>query len=419
MSSIVIISAVYFPEPVVSARMGQDLARHLVKQDHCVTVICPQPSRPANVDYQRFSKPGSNVISFEEGVEVVRLPSFVAPDSILIPRLKESLSFGRHVCRYLESNGQKPDVLYVNAWPLLAQALIVRYANKNNIPVVLQIMDIYPESLTNKLPALAGKIASKPLLMLDTWVARMASAIVVISENMHRTYSVSRGIPEDRMVTVPTWQDERLFDVHISREDVFRRYGIPEGPFTFLYLGNIGPVAGVDFLIRAFRCACIGFAQLLIVGDGSAKASCVNLVEKLGGSNIYFISDPDADNVPMLQSMAHVCMLPLKHGAGLSSIPSKLPAYMFSAKPVIATVDQNSDTAEVIRRAQCGWVGEPEDLTWLAEKMKEVAGLPPEELECLGQRGKTFGLQNFSRSQGIRQLSDVILATIFNKEKVN
>ena len=372
MSSIVIISAVYFPEPVVSARMGQDLARHLVKKDHFVTVICPQPSRPANVDYQRFSKPGSNIISLEEGVEVVRLPSFVSPDSILIPRFKESLSFGRHVCRYLKSKGQKPDVLYVNAWPLLAQALIIRYANKNNIPVVLQIMDIYPESLTNKLPALAGRIASIPLLMLDTWIARMASAIVVISDNMRRTYADSRRISTDCIVTVPTWQDERIFDVPPVREEACRQFGIPEDRFTFLYLGNIGPVAGVDFLVRAFSAACTGSAQLLIVGDGSAKASCVNLVEKLGGSNIYFISDPDADNVPMLQSMAHVCMLPLKHGAGLSSIPSKLPAYMFSAKPVIATVDRDSDTAEVIRRARCGWVGEPEDLTWLAEKMREV-----------------------------------------------
>ncbi len=413
MQRITIVSAVYLPEPVVSAQMTNDLAKHLVKLVQSVTVLCPQPSRSLNEDYIQNNKSNFMFETNEEGIKVVRLPSFTASASRLIPRLRESWSFGRHVCQYLATNGRlKPDVMYVNAWPLLAQALIMRYASRNKIPVVLQIMDIYPESLINKLPAIFRKCISVPLTMLDAWIAQIARTVVVISESMRRTYLESRGIPPNRVVTIPTWQDEGMYESSPARMDVCRRYGMPENLFTFLYLGNIGPVAGVGFLIQSFYEASIDSAQLLIVGEGSEKAACMKQAKKLNVANVHFITDPDAANVPILQSMAHVFMLPLKQGAGRSSIPSKLPAYMFSSKPVIATVDLDSDTAQVIRQAKCGWVGEPEDLSWLVDKMREVAGLPKSELERLGQLGKEYGLLHFSKSQGVKQLSEVIMESV-------
>ena len=83
-----------------------------------------------------------------------------------------------------------------------------------------------------------------------------------------------------------------------------------------VYLGNIGPVAGVDFLIQAFHRAAIENSQLLIIGDGSAKNKCVEMVDRLRIANARFISDPVVKNVPLIQSMANVCLLPLKRGAG-------------------------------------------------------------------------------------------------------
>ena len=43
--------------------------------------------------------------------------------------------------------------------------------------------------------------------------------------------------------------------------------------------------------------------------------------------------------VPKIQAQADCMLLPIKKGAASSSIPSKLPACMFSAKPIIGCVD--------------------------------------------------------------------------------
>ena len=45
MAKILIISAVFPPEPVVSAQISYDLAENLCKQNE-VTVLCPKPTRP-------------------------------------------------------------------------------------------------------------------------------------------------------------------------------------------------------------------------------------------------------------------------------------------------------------------------------------------------------------------------------------
>ena len=92
----------------------------------------------------------------------------------------------------------------------------------------------------------------------------------------------------------------------------------------------------------------------------------------------------------------------------MSSIPSKLPAYLFSSKPVLATVDPDSDTARLIQEAKCGWIGAPEDLDWMVRKMKEVACMTNEELSIIGEKGKAFGIAHYSKKQAVQRLASIV-----------
>lgn len=416
MPRVVIVNGVYPPEPVVSAQMGRDLAVHLAEGGARVTVLCPFPSRPMGADYGALRPDGRPLVRVEDGVTVVRLPSYSAPQSRLVPRLRESWSFGRHVCAYLKRHLADAEVVYANAWQMLCQALIARCCGGRGLPLIWHVMDLYPESLLPKLPVFLRPVVAAPLAALDGWCVHRAQHTVVPSEGLRQVYLSSRRLAPDQVTTVLNWVDEQRFARLPERREACARYGVPEDRFTFLYLGNIGPVAGVELLIESFHRASLSRAQLVIAGDGSAKAKCLDLVKNLGVQEVRFISDPDAGNVPLLQSLGHVCLLPMRKGAGASSIPSKLMAYLLSAKPVLATMDAEGDTARFITEAQCGWVGEPENAGWLAAKMKEVAALPPAVLESLGKKGRDYGLQHFSKSQGVRRLADLVLAEARGRE---
>lgn len=331
--------------------------------------------------------------------------------------MRESWSFGRQAAQKISALADA-DVAYDVVWPVLAQAQVGLAARKYGIPQISHIMDVYPESAYRKVPEWVQCLVRRPLIALDRANAFRARKIVVISENMRETYEQSRGIPPARIEVVPIWQDEGMFRSLANRDIGEQKYGLKPRAFTFLYLGNIGPVAGVELLIRAFAEAALENSRLLIIGEGSQKRECVELASSLP-ARIHFISDPEVANVPLLHSLADVCLLPMKRGAAYSSFPSKLPGYMFSGKPILATLDAQSQAARCIREAQCGWVGEAEDVAWLAAKMREVAALPTELFCAMGQRGRTYGLKYFSKTEGVRRLADLVIATAIPRKHVN
>lgn len=146
-------------------------------------------------------------------------------------------------------------------------------------------------------------------------------------------------------------------------------------------------------------------ARLVIAGSGSMKDAL--MVKAAGCKEIEFWDVPNG-KVPEIQSKADVMMLPIKKGAASSSIPSKLPAYMFSAKPIIGCMDADCDTANAIIEAGCGWVIEPENVEKLAEQMRQVAVLGKYDLAKRGKKAQEYGLSHFSKKENLNRLVKVI-----------
>jgi glycosyltransferase involved in cell wall biosynthesis len=330
----------------------------------------------------------------------------------------ESWSFGRWSSRMLSTHSPRPDVVYSVTWPMLGQACISRRAAKLGIPHVTHIMDMYPESALVKVSPWVQQLTAGPLYALDRWNAFQADRLLVISENMRQTYITNRGLPPDRVEVIHTWQDEDLFLKLPQRTEAARHYNVKKDCFTFLFLGNIGPVAGVEHLIRSYAQAGLRETQLVVVGEGTEKETCMRLAAGTG-ANIRFLSEPRIDRVPLVQSLADVCLLPVRRGAAFTSIPSKLSSYLLSQKPVLASVDNDAESARVIGVAECGWVVAPEETNSLADKMRIVAQMPAVELGAYGRRGREYALEHLSKSRGVRRLAAVLLEAAARKPNRN
>lgn len=395
LNRILIISAVFPPEPVVSAMLSSDIAKALSKHKD-VVVLCPPPTRPAGF---RFFP-----INDESPYKVIRLKSFTCAPSNFIGRFYESFSFGRHCSKYIYKHRKEINSIYINSWPLLSQFLIIKAARKLSIPTILHIQDIYPESLINKLPFFK-KTVFKVLLPLDKFSLRNANHVICISEKMRGILQSTREIPLQKFSVVPNWQNEESFN---SFQGV-RESNEPDSmkKFTFLYLGNNGPLAGVDFLIKSFVKAAIPNTKFIVAGTGSRTDFCKQLVKELDVHNVEFLPVPQG-KVAEVQAMGDVMLLPVKKGGAMSSIPSKLPAYMFSAKPIIGSLDKESDTAQVILEAECGIVVEPENEIEIISAMKRVADWSPEKLKEKGENGFKYAIKHFSRQQKLKKIVDII-----------
>lgn len=395
MNKIIMACAVFRPEPIVSAGLMADLAEALSKE-YDVTVLCPHPTRPLGFKVPEYSDCGYPF-------KVIRLESYTCPESAFIGRFRESISMGRVVSDYINAHHNEIDFVYDDSWHLFARAMVAKACKKHNIPFITPVQDLYPESLTAKLPKIKplAWLVNKIFMPLDLYSLNNAAKIHTNSEKMKQDLMASRNLPEDKFVVVRNWQNEADFTEYAKTKTAEKS----EAPFTFMYLGNVGPLAGVDTLFDALKIADMPNARLVVAGSGSAKAALQGKAKEYKDCNIEFWEVP-AGMVPATQDKADVMCLPVKKGFAISSVPSKLPAYMFSKKPVLAAVDAISDTAECIRLSNGGWVAEPEDPTSIAKCMREAYGTSKEELSAIGQRGFDHAIARFSKGVNLKILVD-------------
>ncbi len=170
-----------------------------------------------------------------------------------------------------------------------------------------------------------------------------------------------------------------------------------------MFLGSLSKTAGIQLLINAFILSGIDKVRLVIAGNGSEKES---LITQVKGNNVGTIEFWDAPmlEVPEIQDKADVLLLSLVKGAAQFALPSKLAAYMFSGKPIIACVDEESDTADAIREANCGWIIPPENTNALSQIMQMVISLPINELRNLGENGFNYAMENYSKSKNLNKI---------------
>lgn len=403
-NKILIVSCVFPPEPVVSAQISRDLAVKLAEQGHKVTVIAPTPTRPLNFSFSlQHSENGRDFadIAFKGSIQLIHLNSFTSPEAKLLSRFYESFSFGKQTANFIQTHHQEFDKVYINTWPLFAQLFTAKACNKFNLPYIIHIQDIYPESFSNKLPGILRFIINKIIMPLERFYLLNAAKVIAISDNMKSHLIKTRKLDEEKLTVAYNWQNEDEFIKYSQLAKSTQK-------FTFTYLGNIGPVAGVETLIKAFQLAKLSNCRLIIAGGGSRKNDCMRLASLSPEVDIQFKEVP-AGAVAQVQQEADVLLLPVIRGGALSSIPSKLPAYMFSSKPILATLDLESDTAQAIVRAGCGWVGNAQDEQWLADKMVMVSNMSSDQLDLLGKKGYNYCATNFSKSVNLQKILEQLI----------
>lgn len=391
---ILIVSAVFPPEPVVSAKLSFDLANKISENQELI-VISPKPTRPFGF---KFTEAPPH-LNFKHVV----INSYTCPQGNLLGRLKETYSFGKQCYDFISTHHDDISLIYSNTWPLFAQYYTVKAANDFNIPIVIHVQDIYPESLINKFPF--GKILFTSILMpIDKFIFKKASTIIAISEKMKNYLVKTRRVSLNKIVVVENWQDEDAF-INYTKEPIKQK-----ALHTFMYLGNIGPVAGCDLLIDAFAETKLQNWRLIIAGSGSVKERLEKKASTINNAIIEFWEVKDGE-VQRIQDQADVMLIPIKKGAGLSSVPSKLSAYMFSKKPIIACVEADSEAAFAIKNGKCGWVIEPENVKLLSDTMQQIASIPSYDLEVIGNKGFNYAMNHYSKKNNLKKLLKIITSS--------
>lgn len=201
---ILIITYLFDPEPIVMSTITKDLAIELSKE-HQVTVLTSRPCRPYGYSFEekKFDDPSW---PFKRIV----MDTYINPESTFKGRWKENVSFGKGAVSYIGNHSEEIDVIYICAFPLFAQKMIIKCANKYGIPVVNHIEDIYPEPFLQKVPYV-GRLVYNLLLPIDKWVVKNATVSVVIGKKIKEYFVKTRKVAPEKIEVVYNWQDESRY----------------------------------------------------------------------------------------------------------------------------------------------------------------------------------------------------------------
>ncbi len=398
--NILVVSCVYPPETVTSAETSAQLAEGLVREGHRVTVLAPIRTRSG----KRLRSELHRSLPGEEagGYQLLRTFSMPAPRFGLLSKFLENISFG--FSSFWRAWRLKPDVIYSNTWPLFASGLIALYAMIRRIPLVVSVQDIHPESALHVKKLRAAGLLVSVLRRLDAWIALRSSALVTISDRFAEFYRSNRRVPAAKVHVVPNWMDEKSVVPGERMGPFRRRRGISEETFLAMYVGSLGVVSDwATVLSAASTLKEVPGIRFVLAGGGSQRAMCEEDARARGLENVSFVYPLKAEEFNEVQAAADLLLLPTRSGGALTSVPSKLIAYLLAARPVLAAVDPESDTQAFMQEARCGVCIPPANPEAMADAILKLRK-DPESASVMGSNGRKYAEKRFSRSACVPDL---------------
>src|SRR6476661_9605914 len=384
MKKILIVSCVFPPEPVVSARLSSGLAKALSKH-FMVSVIKPKPTRPQGYAF--------GFETAHHDFHIIQTDSFTSPKSTFLGRLIEIWSFGKAVACHIKENSHAYDLIYQNSWPLFAQFLVANAAAKADIPLITHVQDVYPESILSKVPTVFQAIF-RPFFRLDKYVLQHSAHVFAISKTMANYLKWTRKLIAGQVSYVYNWQALELYSdsntVTLPQELI-----VDVKSQKIMYLGNIGPLSNLQEIVPLFLS--LNTPQVLIIaGAGSLLNELKRIVSLHMNRERVLFYDVPLQFTGEFMKQADICFLPMKSGQGNFSIPSKLIGYYMAKKPVLAITDSKSDTGKMISDADAGWVVEAGRNDELSNRLSDLTHVSSSSLTAKGQNGFDFAVNHFS-----------------------
>lgn len=381
----------YKPEPF---RIS-DICEALVEKGHEVSVVTGLPNYPEGEVYPGYE----NAAGREERINGVRVHRCA-----LHPRKRGALhrfwnyySFVASSTRYLSGLKEDFDVVFVNQLsPVMMAKGALRYAKKHGRKTVLYCLDLWPESLTAG-GIRPGSLIYRVFLGISRRIYRAADEILVTSKGFIPYFRDVLGLDTDNIHYLPQYAEGLFSEIPPVTAH--------EGPYHFLFAGNIGEMQSVDTILAAAR-ELEGHApvHIDIVGDGSDLSRCRELAKGL--HNVTFHGRHDVGEMPAFYARADAMLVTLKNEPSLSqTLPGKVQSYMASGRAVVGAI--NDETPAVIAAADCGVCVPAEDAHALAQAMRELAA-QPESFARYGRNGKQFYQQHFRKEAFLSALTEVL-----------
>jgi glycosyltransferase involved in cell wall biosynthesis len=385
------------PEPCLK---GLAFAEGLTERGIETTVITGFPNYPTGVVYDGYRIRWHEVEEMGK-VIVHRVALYPSHDANAVKRILNYASFAASAFVRALMMARRHDALYAYHPPMTVALVAVVVGKITRRPVIVEVQDLWPESLA------ATGMADHPAITrvvgaMAGFVYRHADAIVAQSQGFHDAITRRGGDP--RRITVvrnwtaelPSGEPERL------SED-----------FNVLYAGNLGPAQGLDTVLDAAALLLhdAPHVRIHLMGTGQSEPALMARVEREHLHNIEFHPLQHPARVGAYLAGADALLVTLKPDPLFDiTIPSKTQTSLAAGRPVVMAV--RGEAADLVAEAGAGPVVPPGDAAALARTLRELAATPQPERDRMGDAGRRFYQRHLSMAAGLDLTAQTIRSVV-------
>ncbi len=303
--------------------------------------------------------------------------------------------------KYLENRINIYDAIYITVPANNIAAMVSKMAKKYNIPVIVDIEDLWPEAMAMVIKRKRVRDFLLHSFKKDAETTYSnASGIIGTSEDYtDRAFAIrKRDIPSKTV-----YVGVNLSDFDEGVDEYNREIVKPEGEFWVTYTGSISNSYDIKTLIDAGHELKKYNVHIQILGTGSLKEELEKYSKNM--DNIHFWGFTPYKKMAAVLSKSDIVVNSFVKGAP-QSIVNKVGDYLASGKPIINTLE-NPVFCDLIEKNGIGINVEAENVTVLSNaimKFKDNVSL----IKTCGKNGRFLAETKFDRKTSYLEITNMV-----------
>ncbi len=373
MKKLLLICNYFYPEVASTGQLLTETCEELQKEFD-ITVICSIPCYTGKIDSKYQVKKVYKEKYQNVDIYRVWVPEFDKKNKI--SRIKNIVTYYLNSRKLIRKLGKFDLTMTISQPPILG-GLLGRYSSrKNKSKLVYLIEDFNPEQ------TMAVKYSKNMLLLnmlkkVDIKTCKKSDLVITVGEDMQKTLEGrfdGKNVPNNTVIN--NWIDEKeIYPLDKNNKKVkefLKEYDL-ENKFIIMYSGNLGlyyDLENIMDIILKFKDN--DDVRFVFVGEGSVKQKLVDKVNNYKNTNIVFIPYQKKEDLVYSLNACDVHLVTNAKGIKGVSVPSKIYGVLATNKPVIGILEDGSEASNIIKKAKCGVVIEPEDYVNIEKTFKDI-----------------------------------------------
>ncbi len=304
----------------------------------------------------------------EKGINIKALKGVGYNKNISLSRFADLRIIGNKF-RRLAPKMPKPDIIITSMPPHNIAFEVVMFAKKNNIPVLVDIRDEWPDLFLNHVPRKLQRLAKIALFrefFMIKKTMQMADGLIAVNNpflDWGLNYAKRNKTWRDRVFYLGCKENHNPDN---KSDKIFGLINDLSQKFVVLFIGTFGYYHNPSVLIKCASKLIGSDVRFVLAGDGKFFEEIKNKASSL--SNVKLPGWLNQDEITTLLQHCHVGVCPTTHITDL--FPNKVFTYLSAGLPVISAFQ--GELKDIIKKEQIGFYFPPDDADTLSHCIGEL-----------------------------------------------